>query len=143
MNYPIKSEYLLIFGKYEANIETYKNGVICIKIDNGGIYYKNSFYFYTINQAINKAKKEIKYLESVKDWMKSLNYILGNITVLDLPKKIFRQQLKLGMEAEKLKTFREYDTKLVYGVRRKDQKKYDLLVKKRKDLLEKYVKNKK
>ena len=77
MNYPIKSEYLLIFGKYEANIETYKNGVICIKIDNGGIYYKNSFsasipnfnsfYFYTINQAINKAKKEIKYLESVKD----------------------------------------------------------------------------
>ena len=38
MNYPIKSEYLLIFGKYEANIETYKNGVICIKIDNGGIY---------------------------------------------------------------------------------------------------------
>ena len=67
MNYPIKSEYLLIFGKYEANIETYKNGVICIKIDNGGIYYKNSFFFYTINQAINKAKKEIKYLESVKD----------------------------------------------------------------------------
>ena len=67
MNYPIKSEYLLIFGKYEANIETYKNGVICIKIDNGWIYYKNSFYFYTINQAINKAKKEIKYLESVKD----------------------------------------------------------------------------
>ena len=67
MNYPIKSEYLLIFGKYEANIETYKNGVICIKIDNGGIYYKNSFYFYTINQAINKVKKEIKYLESVKD----------------------------------------------------------------------------
>ena len=67
MNYPIKSEYLLIFGKYEANIETYKNGVISIKIDNGGIYYKNSFYFYTINQAINKAKKEIKYLESVKD----------------------------------------------------------------------------
>ena len=67
MNYPIKSEYLLIFGKYEANIETYKNGVICIKIDNGGIYYKNSFYFYTINQAINKAKKEIKYLEIVKD----------------------------------------------------------------------------
>ena len=67
MNYPIKSEYLLIFGKYKANIETYKNGVICIKIDNGGIYYKNSFYFYTINQAINKAKKEIKYLESVKD----------------------------------------------------------------------------
>ena len=67
MNYPIKSDYLLIFGKYEANIETYKNGVICIKIDNGGIYYKNSFYFYTINQAINKAKKEIKYLESVKD----------------------------------------------------------------------------
>ena len=67
MNYPIKSEYLLIFGKYEANIETYKNVVICIKIDNGGIYYKNSFYFYTINQAINKAKKEIKYLESVKD----------------------------------------------------------------------------
>ena len=67
MNCPIKSEYLLIFGKYEANIETYKNGVICIKIDNGGIYYKNSFYFYTINQAINKAKKEIKYLESVKD----------------------------------------------------------------------------
>jgi len=67
MNYPIKSEYLLIFGKYEANIETYGNGVICIKIDNGGIYYKNSFYFYTINQAINKAKKEIKYLESVKD----------------------------------------------------------------------------
>ena len=67
MNYPIKSEYLLIFGKYEANIETYKNGVICIKIDNDGIYYKNSFYFYTINQAINKAKKEIKYLESVKD----------------------------------------------------------------------------
>ena len=67
MNYPIKSEYLLIFGKYEDNIETYKNGVISIKIDNGGIYYKNSFYFYTINQAINKAKKEIKYLESVKD----------------------------------------------------------------------------
>ena len=75
--------------------------------------------------------------------MKSLNYILGNITVLDLPRKIFRQQLKLGMEAEKLKTFREYNTKLVYGVRRKDQKKYYLLVKKRKDLLEKYVKNKK
>ena len=67
MNYPIKSEYLLIFGKYEAIIETYGNGVVCIKIDNGGIYYKNSFYFYTINQAINKAKKEIKYLESVKD----------------------------------------------------------------------------
>ena len=67
MNYPIKSEYLLIFGKYEANIETYKNGVICIKIDNGGIYYKNSFYFYTINQAINKAKKEIKYLERIND----------------------------------------------------------------------------
>ena len=67
MNYPIKSEYLLIFGKYEAIIDTYGNGVISIKIDNGGIYYKNSFYFYTINQAINKAKKEIKYLESVKD----------------------------------------------------------------------------
>ena len=67
MNYPTKSEYLLIFGKYEAVIDTYKNGVISIKIDNGGIYYKNSFYFYTINQAINKAKKEIKYLESVKD----------------------------------------------------------------------------
>ena len=67
MNYPIKSEYLLIFGKYEAIINTYGNGVISIKIDNGGIYYKNNFYFYTINQAINKAKKEIKYLESVKD----------------------------------------------------------------------------
>ena len=67
MNYPIKSEYLLIFGKYEAIINTYGNGVISIKIDNGRIYYKNSFYFYTINQAINKAKKEIKYLESVKD----------------------------------------------------------------------------
>ena len=67
MNYPIKSEYLLIFGKYEAIINIYGNGVISIKIDNGGIYYKNSFYFYTINQAINKAKKEIKYLESVKD----------------------------------------------------------------------------
>ena len=67
MNYPIKSEYLLIFGKYEAIINTYGNGVISIKVDNGGIYYKNSFYFYTINQAINKAKKEIKYLESVKD----------------------------------------------------------------------------
>ena len=67
MNYPIKSEYLLIFGKYEAIINSYGNGVISIKIDNGGIYYKNSFYFYTINQAINKAKKEIKYLESVKD----------------------------------------------------------------------------
>tara|TARA_R100001591_G_scaffold105157_1_gene113090 strand:- start:119 stop:325 length:207 start_codon:yes stop_codon:yes gene_type:complete len=68
MNYPIKSEYLLIFGKYEAIIETYKNGFIRIKIDNGGIYYNTGFlYYYSINQAINKAKKDIIYLESVKD----------------------------------------------------------------------------
>ena len=67
MNYPTKSEYLLIFGKYEAVIDTYKNGVICINIDNCGIYYKNSFYFYTINQAIKKAKEEILYLERIND----------------------------------------------------------------------------
>ena len=67
MAFPISYDCEYIFGKYLASVMTYNNGCIEIEINDKGIDYKNTFHLYSLAKALKQVRKDIRYLENIKD----------------------------------------------------------------------------
>ena len=57
-NYPQSTTSHFLYGKYLAIINKYSSG--CIEIEVDEMNYKNSFYFYSIKDALKRTRKDIR-----------------------------------------------------------------------------------